>query len=120
MRNQGRPLKSRSYASEVRTKVASPWHRARRCLYLGLFSPGAAIMIATVLLTFAARGQQSVRTPDVPPFTTFAPNPEEATFLRAGPFSGTGELGVGYLYTDNANTTDLTKLSMNEVFENLG
>ena len=76
-------------------------------------------MLATVLLTLAARGQQSVRTPDVPPFTTFAPNPAEETFVRAGPFSGTAVLGVGYLYTDNANTTDIGKLSMNEVFESL-
>jgi hypothetical protein len=76
-------------------------------------------MIATVLLTFAARGQQSVRTPDVPPFTTFAPNPEEATFVRAGPFSGSAGFGVGYFYTDNANTTDVAKLSENEIFESL-
>ena len=76
-------------------------------------------MIATVLLTFAARGQQSVRTPDVPPFTTFAPNPEEATFVRAGPFSGTAGFGVGYLYTDDANTTNVEKLSLNEIFEDL-
>ncbi|MBV8214821.1 MAG: hypothetical protein JOZ08_16565 [Verrucomicrobia bacterium] len=75
--------------------------------------------MATVSLIFPARGQQSVRTPDVAPFTTFAPAPEEGTFIRAGPFSGTAGLGVGYLYTDNANTTDIEKLSMNEVFESL-
>jgi hypothetical protein len=84
-----------------------------------LFSSGATLVIAATLLTSAARGQQSVRTPDVPPFTTFAPNPEEETFVRAGPFSGTAGFGAGYLYTDNANTTDIEKLSMNEAFENL-
>jgi hypothetical protein len=77
-------------------------------------------MLVTVSLAFAALGQQSVRTPDVTPFTTFAPNPEEQTFVRAGPFSGTLGLGLGYLYTDNANTTDTGKLSLNEIFENLG
>jgi hypothetical protein len=81
-------------------------------------------MVSTVALAFAALGQQSVRTPDVPPFTTFVPNPEEQTFIRAGPFSGTAELGVGYLYTDNANTTSAStsttgKLALNEIFENL-
>jgi hypothetical protein len=76
-------------------------------------------MLASLSLAFASLGQQSVRTPDVPPFTTFVPNPEEQTFVRAGPFSGTLGLGVGYLYTDNANTGTTEKLSMNEVFENL-
>jgi hypothetical protein len=76
-------------------------------------------MIATVSIAFAALGQQSVRTPDVPPFTTFVPNPEEQTLVRAGPFSGTAGLGVGYLYTDNANTTATEKESLNEIFENL-
>jgi hypothetical protein len=79
----------------------------------------AVLIVLTVLFAFAARGQQSVRTPDVPPFTEFAPNPEEETFIRAGPFSGTAGLGVGYLYTDNANTTTVDKLSLNETFENL-
>ncbi|HEX3446156.1 MAG TPA: hypothetical protein VHS80_15665 [Chthoniobacterales bacterium] len=86
-------------------------------------------MVATVWLAFTALGQQSVRTPDVPPFTTFVPNPEEQTVVRAGPFSGTAELGMGYLYTDNANTsganttsanvTTNEKLALNEIFENL-
>jgi hypothetical protein len=76
-------------------------------------------MLATVSLAFSAFGQQSVRTPDVPPFTTFKPNPEEETFVRLGPISGTAAVGVGYLYTDNANTTDVSKESLNEIFENL-
>jgi hypothetical protein len=81
-------------------------------------------MLVTVWLAFAALGQQSVRTPDIPPFTTFVPNPEEHTVVRAGPFSGTAELGAGYLYTDNANTTNggtntTGKLALNEIFENL-
>ena len=41
------------------------------------------------------------------------------TFIRAGPFSGTLGLGVGYLYTDDANTSNVDKLSLNQVFENL-
>lgn len=76
-------------------------------------------MVATVSLTFAALGQQSVRTPDVPPFTKFVPNPEDQTIVRAGPFSGTAGVGMGYLYTDNANTTEIGKLSLNEIFENV-
>jgi hypothetical protein len=81
-------------------------------------------MLTTVSLAFAALGQQSVRTPDVPPFTTFVPNPKEQTFVRAGPFSGTAGLGVGYLYTDNANTgsantTTTGKVALNEIFEDL-
>jgi hypothetical protein len=88
-------------------------------------------MLTTVSLAFAALGQQSVRTPDVPPFTTFVPNPKEQTFVRAGPFSGTAALGVGYLYTDNANTTGTSgttgttgttgtgKVALNEIFEDL-
>jgi hypothetical protein len=123
MKNGGStPLKRHSYASEIRCRnfVASSWDRTRpRFRYLRSFSPVPAILLTTVSLSFAALGQQSVRTPDVPPFTTFAPNPEEQTFIRAGPFSGTLGLGVGYLYTDNANTTDISKLSQNQVFENL-
>ena len=79
-------------------------------------------MLTTVSLAFSALGQQSVRTPDVPPFTTFVPNPEEGTFVRVGPFSGTATLGLGYLYTDNANTSGTTgtgKLSLNEIFQDL-
>lgn len=76
-------------------------------------------MVATVSLVFAAVGQQSVRTPDVPPFTKFVPNPEEQTFVRAGPFSGTAGLGIGYLYTDNANATETGKLAENEIFESV-
>jgi hypothetical protein len=79
----------------------------------------AAIMLATVSFTLSGLGQQSIRTPDVPPFTEFAPNPEEETFVRVGPFSGTAGLGLGYLYTDNANTAASDKLSLNEIFENL-
>jgi len=90
--------------------------------------PGTAIILATVWFAFAASGQQSVRTPDVPPFTEFAPNREEATIVRVGPFSGTATVGLGYLYTDNANTTGTTgttgtagaeKLGLNEIFEDL-
>jgi hypothetical protein len=76
-------------------------------------------MLETVSFAFSGLGQQSIRTPDVPPFTEFAPNPEEQTFVRVGPFSGTADLGVGYLYTDNANTSGAEKLSLNEIFENL-
>jgi hypothetical protein len=86
-------------------------------------------MLTIISFAFSALGQQSVRTPDVPPFTTFVPNPKEQTFVRAGPFSGTAELGVGYLYTDNANTTSTNttstktttagKVALNEIFEDL-
>jgi hypothetical protein len=123
MRNRGStPLSRRSYESESHCQnyVASPWHRTRRrFICLRSFSPATAIIAATVSLAFAALGQQSVRTPDVPPFTTFVPTPEDQTFVRAGPFSGTLGLGVGYLYTDNANTGTTEKLAMNEIFENL-
>jgi hypothetical protein len=81
--------------------------------------PSVAIMLATVSLAWSGLGQQSVRTPDVPPFTEFAPNPEQQTFVRVGPFSGTAAVGLGYLYTDNANTTGTEKLSLNEIFQNL-
>jgi len=92
--------------------------------------PATAIILATVWLAFAAFGQQSVRTPEIPPFTEFAPNPEEGTFVRLGPFSGTAAVGFGYLYTDNANTSGTNtsgtntngtgKISLNEIFQDLG
>ncbi len=92
----------------------------------GRFSAPAAIALACVSFALTAFGQQSVRTPDVPPFTEFVPNPEEQTLVRVGPFSGTAGVGVGYLYTDNANTTQNNanttqtgKLAENETFENL-
>jgi hypothetical protein len=123
MRNGGStPQKKSLYWPEIRcrTNVTFPWHRTRRLVVcLRSFLPAGAILLAIVSLAFSALGQQSVRTPDVPPFTTFLPNPEEETFIRAGPFSGTLGLGLGYLYTDNANTTNVEKLSLNEIFENL-
>ena len=88
-------------------------------MYPGTYSAAAAITLATVSFGLGAFAQNSVRTPDLPPFQTFVPNAEEQTFIRVGPFSGTGEAGVGYSYTDNANTTLTDKLSRNQFFENL-
>jgi hypothetical protein len=123
MKNERRtPLRRYSCASEIRWRnfVAPSWDRTQsRFIYLRSLLPLPGILLATVSLAFAALGQESVRTPDVPPFTTFAPNPEEQTFIRAGPFSGTLGLGVGYLYTDNANVTDTGKLSQSQIFEGL-
>jgi hypothetical protein len=68
--------------------------------------------------------QESIRTPEPPHYQTFAFNPEEPVLFRAGPFSGTGDVGLGYSYNDNANTvgtttTGISKLSSNQIFENL-
>ena len=68
--------------------------------------------------------QESIRTPEPPRYQTFAANPAEAVLFRAGPFLGTGDLGLGYTFNDNANTTGTTtagisKLSQNQIFENV-
>ena len=68
--------------------------------------------------------QDSIRTPEPPRYQAFAFNPEEPVLFRAGPFSGTGDVGLGYSYNDNADTvgtttTGLSKLSSNQIFENL-
>lgn len=85
----------------------------------------AAILLTSVSFACPAFAQQSVRTPDIPAYTTFLPNPAEQTVFRVGPISGTVEAGLGYLYTDNASTTNVStanataKLGLNEIFENL-
>src|ERR1700741_3789520 len=66
--------------------------------------------------------QESIRTPQPPRYQNFAANPAEAVLFRAGPFSGTGDLSLGYTFNDNANTTGGTttgtgKLSQNQIFE---
>jgi hypothetical protein len=68
--------------------------------------------------------QESIRTPEAPRYQTFAFNPEQPVLFRVGPFSGTGDVGLGYSYNDNANTTGSTtngisELSLNQIFENL-
>jgi hypothetical protein len=68
--------------------------------------------------------QESIRTPEPLHYQTFAFNPEEPVLFRAGPFSGTGDVGLGYSFNDNADTTGTTatgfsKLSQNQIFENL-
>lgn len=63
--------------------------------------------------------QESIRTPEPPRYQTFAV-PAEPVLFRAGPFSGTGDVALGYSYNDNANTTTGTgKLSQNQVSENV-
>jgi hypothetical protein len=84
-----------------------------------MYSFAVAITIATVSLAFSALGQESIRTPEVPLFHTFLPNPAQTSFLRLGPFSGTGGVVVGYTFNDDADTSEITKLSRNQVFESL-
>ena len=86
---------------------------------LGTYSPAAAITIATVSLAFGALGQQSIRTPEVPLFHTFLPNPAQTSFLRLGPFSGTAAVAVGYTFNDDANTSGSSKISLNEIYESV-
>ena len=68
--------------------------------------------------------QESIRTPEPPRYQTFAFNPEQPVLFRAGPFSGTGGVELGYNFNDNADTTGTTttgisKLSLNQIFENV-
>src|SRR6202007_1217070 len=68
--------------------------------------------------------EESIRTPEPPRYQNFAFNPSQPVLFRAGPFSGTGDVGLGYTFNDNANTTTTTtngtsKLSLNQIFENL-
>jgi predicted porin len=79
--------------------------------------PAAAIALAMLSLALAALGQQSIRTPEAPLYQTFQPNPAQTSFVRLGPFSGNADVGVGYSFTDNANTTETDKISLNQVYE---
>jgi hypothetical protein len=68
--------------------------------------------------------QESIRTPEPLRYQSFAFNPLEPVLFRAGPFSGTGDVGLGYTFNDNANaigttTTGISKLSQNQIFENI-
>jgi hypothetical protein len=93
----------------------------RRTDFGGLEEPflPAAIAFTLVVLIGGAFGQESVRTPEPPRYQTFAVNPAEPVLFRAGPFSGTGDLALGYTFNDNANTTGSEKLSLNQIFENV-
>ena len=88
----------------------------------------AAIAVAVAAPSVSAFGQEfqqeSIRTPQPPRYQTFAPNPAEEVLFRAGPFSGTGGLSLGYSYNDNASTsgtttTGISKISANQIFENV-
>jgi hypothetical protein len=96
--------------------------------YVGLknYLLAAAIVVAGPSVSVFGQEfrQESIRTPEPPHYQTFAFNPEEPVLFRAGPFSGTGSVGLGYSYNDNANTVGtttagITKLSSNQIFENL-
>jgi hypothetical protein len=68
--------------------------------------------------------QESIRTPEPLRYQSFAFNPLEPVLFRAGPFSGTGDVGLGYTFNDNANTigsttSGISKLSQNQIFENV-
>ena len=77
----------------------------------------ATIALALFSLSLAALGQQSIRTPEAPLYQSFQPNPAKTTFVRVGPFSGNADVGMGYSFTDNANTTGIDKISLNQVYE---
>jgi hypothetical protein len=88
----------------------------------------AAIALAVAGPSVSVLGQEfhqeSIRTPEPPRYQSFAFNPEQPVLFRVGPFSGTGDVGLGYTYNDNANTTGSTtngtsKLSLNQIFENV-
>lgn len=78
-----------------------------------------ATTIALAMFAFgqAALGQQSVRTPEAPLYQSFQPTPGQTSFVRLGPFSGNADVGVGYSFTDNANTSETDKISLNQVYE---
>jgi hypothetical protein len=84
----------------------------------------AAIAVAVAAPSVGAFGQESIRTPEPPRYQSFAFNPEQPVLFRAGPFSGTGEVGLGYTFNDNANTngtttTGTSKISLSQIFENV-
>src|SRR5258707_2838643 len=65
-----------------------------------------------------------MRLHDPPYYGSFVFTPEQQVLFRAGPFSGTGDIGLGYTFNDNANAigttnTGISKLSLNQIFENL-
>jgi hypothetical protein len=77
----------------------------------------ATIALAMFSLSLAALGQQSIRTPEAPLYQSFQPNPAQTSFVRLGPFAGNADVGMGYSFTDNANTTGTDKISLNQVYE---
>jgi hypothetical protein len=88
----------------------------------------AAIAVAVAAPSVSASAQEfqqeSIRTPEPPRYQTFAFNPAEEVLFRAGPFSGTSDVALGYSYNDNASTTSTTttgisKISLNQIFENV-
>jgi hypothetical protein len=85
-------------------------HRERHLL-------ATSIALALFSFSLAALGQQSIRTPEAPLYQSFQPNPAQTSFVRLGPFSGNADAGMGYSFTDNANTTGTDKISLNQVYE---
>jgi|SRR5580692_8419758 hypothetical protein len=82
-----------------------------------IHSPANVIALATFFLAASALAQQSVRTPELPLYQSFQPNAAQSSFVHLGPFAGNADVGVGYLFTDNANTTETNKISLNEIDE---
>jgi hypothetical protein len=85
----------------------------------------AVVALAVAAPSISAFGQgstfllESIRTPQPLRYQTFAVNPAEAVLFRAGPFSGTADTALGYTFTDNADLTESSKISLNQIFENL-
>src|ERR1700730_6275798 len=79
--------------------------------------PATTVALALFSFSLAALGQQSIRTPEATRYQSFQPNPSQTSFVRLGPFSGNADVGMGYSFTDNANTTGTDKISLNQVYE---
>lgn len=79
----------------------------------------SVVSMLTSFLPAIANAQQSIRTPESPAFSALSANPQ-ASFITVGPFRGAANAGVGYSYTDNANTTEFNKLADNQFYESLG
>jgi hypothetical protein len=77
----------------------------------------ATIALAMFSLSLAALGQQSIRTPEAPLYQSFQPNPAQTSFVRLGPFSGNADVGIGYSFNDNSNTSETDKISLNQIYE---
>jgi len=88
-------------------------------MYRKRHSPAKTIALALFSFSLAAMGQQSIRTPEAPLYGSFQPNPAQTSFVRLGPFSGNADVGIGYSFTDNANLSDIDKVSLNQIYEQI-
>jgi opacity protein-like surface antigen len=98
--------------------------RQRALVFLPQLRQHSLLVVLAVSLLFTVKvcgqGYQfSIRDPQDSEYRNFRVNDRDLNFINIGPFHGQAAIGLGYLYNDNAAVTSTSRLSLNQIFEDL-